>query len=165
VSPDRVRLGLETALAGESDFLSDSPLALYRFRHVAVLDWLRIRYDALAFQWQTAVVGFNNRRQLDLLTRWFGEIKVSWFTLILLGSWAVVLAPLSWIMNRNSRRSARIPEEEQFVVVANGLAKRGFSWSKGESPHLFLNRMVAVLEPDDRDLEPLQKSVRDLYQP
>jgi len=165
VSPDRVRLGLEAALSGQPDFLSDSPFALYRFRHVAVLDWLRIRYDALAFQWQTAVVGFNNRRQLDLLTGWFGEIKVSWFTLILLGSWALVLAPLSWIMNRNSRRSARIPEEEQFVVVANGLAKRGFSWSKGESPQLFLNRMVAVLEPDDRDLEPLQKSVRDLYQP
>jgi transglutaminase-like putative cysteine protease len=165
VSPDRVRLGLEAALAGESDFLSGSPLALYRFRHVAVLDWLRIRYDALAFQWQTAVVGFNNRRQLDLLTDWFGEIKVSWFTLILLGSWAVVLAPLSWIMNRNIRRSARIPAEEQFVVVATGLAKRGFGWSTGESPQLFLQRMTAVLESDDRDLEALQKSVKDLYQP
>lgn len=165
VSPDRVRLGLEAALAGESDFLSDSPLALYRFRHVAVLDWLRIRYDALAFQWQTAVVGFNNRRQLDLLTHWFGEIKVSWFTLILLGSWAVVLVPLSWVMNRNIRRSARIPAEEQFVVVANGLAKRGFNWSTGESPQLFLQRMAAVLESDDRDLEALQKSVKDLYQP
>ena len=165
VSPDRVRLGLEAALAGESDFLSDSPLALYRFRHVAVLDWLRIRYDALAFQWQTAVVGFNNRRQLDLLTDWFGEIKVGWFTLILLGSWAVVLVPLSWMMNRNIRRSARIPAEEQFVVVATGLAKRGFGWSTGESPQLFLQRMTAVLESDDRDLEALQKSVKDLYQP
>ena len=68
-------------------------------------------------------------------------------------------------MNRNIRRSARIPAEEQFVVVATGLAKRGFGWSTGESPQLFLQRMTAVLESDDRDLEALQKSVKDLYQP
>ena len=165
VAPDRIRLGPEAAFSEEDEFLADSPLALYRFRHVVGLDWLRIRYDALAFQWQTVVVGFNNARQLDLLKGWFGEIKVSWFVVLLLGSWALVLVPLTWLINRDARRGTRLPEEDQFLRASNALIKRGFSRSQGESPQIFLQRLIAILEPDDRDLQALKVSVRRLYQP
>jgi hypothetical protein len=103
VAPERISLGLEWVLSGESDFLADSPLSLYRFRHFALIDWLRVRYDAAAYQWQSVVVGFTNVRQIDLLKSWFGEINVGWFTALLLGSWMIVLAPLTWVMNSSGR--------------------------------------------------------------
>ena len=162
VAPERISLGLEWVLSGESDFLADSPLSLYRFRHFALIDWLRVRYDAAAYQWQSVVVGFTNVRQIDLLKSWFGEINVGWFTALLLGSWMIVLAPLTWVMNR-ARAGVHLPEETRFLQAAAPLIKRGFDRHFGESPTVFLRRVKAHGDAPDRDIQRLSEAVDSLY--
>ena len=163
VSPARVEFGLEAALAGEEGFLADSPLSAYRFKGINVVNWLRLRYDAMAFQWQSFIVGFNSDKQLDLLKDWFGEIRVSWFVAVLLGSGALVLIPLTLWINYTRRVSNRLPVEQDFAALCLQLEKYGVVREHGESPYGLLERANSQI-PNDHLLAEIQISVRKMYE-
>ena len=163
VSPERVELGLEAALAGEESFLADSPFSAYRFKGIGLVNWVRLRYDAMAFRWQSFIVGFNSDQQLDLLKNWFGEIKVSWFVAVLLGSWAVVLMPLMWWMTRSRAENIRRPAEDRFLALSRQLQKRGIEREFGESPVTFLERSKLILADDLKLQLKMDLAVKDLY--
>lgn len=165
VAPERVEQGLEEALRGQEGFLADSLLSAYRFRGVSMVNWLRLRYDAAAWQWQSFIVGFNGDEQVELLESWFGEIKVSWFVAVLLGSWAVVLAPLIWWMNRSRSSSERLPVEEQFAALCRALARRGIERAVGESAISLLVRAESELPAGDPQLITLRRLIVELYTP
>ncbi|MCB1708252.1 MAG: DUF3488 domain-containing transglutaminase family protein, partial [Halioglobus sp.] len=103
VSPDRIEWGLERALTGQGSFLADTPLALVRYRGVAWLNTLRLRYDALTYRWQSWVTGFNRDQQFQLLNDLFGGISVQKFALVLLATWVLVLAPIAFSLLRKRR--------------------------------------------------------------
>ena len=163
VAPERVEQGLEEALRGQEGFLADSLLSAYRFRSVTMVNWLRLRYDAAAWQWQSFIVGFNSDEQIDLLESWFGEIKVSWFVAVLLGSWVVVLAPLIWWMNRSRSSSERLPVEQQFAELCRALARRGIERAVGESAISLLVRAESELPTGDPQLVTLRRLADELY--
>ena len=81
----------------EERFLTDSLLSAYRFRNVSIINWLRLRYDAAAWRWQSFIVGFDSGEQINLLKLWFGEIKVGWFVAALLGSWIAILGSVDLV--------------------------------------------------------------------
>ncbi len=163
VSPDRIELGLEAALAGEAGFLADSPISVYRLRGISAINWLRLRYDVLAFRWQSFVVGFDSTRQIDLLQDWFGEIRVSWFVAVMLGSWAAVLIPLTLWLNRQRTTNPWLPEEARFVAIAHRLKPLGLERAFGESPIGLLDRTRAQL-PEEHPLRgDLEAAVSALY--
>jgi transglutaminase-like putative cysteine protease len=163
VAPSRIELGMEAALDGQPGFLSDSVLSAYRFRGVKILNWMRLRYDALAFGWQSFVIGFDSARQIDLLKDWFGEIRVSWFVAILLGSWAGVLLPLMLWLNRGRRVQPLLPEEQRFIALCSRLEQRGLIRGFGEPPLQTLSRARRHLPEGDPLVLALEAAVADLY--
>jgi len=165
VSPARIELGLESALAEEERFLTDSLLSAYRFRNVSIINWLRLRYDAAAWRWQSFIVGFDSGEQINLLKLWFGEIKVGWFVAALLGSWIAILGPLTWWMTRSRRSSDRLPTEKAFAALCRILARRGIDRQIGETPLHFLKRVEAQLAANDPLVIELEKLAVRLYAP
>ena len=163
VSPARVELGLEAALSSEGTFLADAPLSIYRLRGVRLINWLRLNYDAVAFRWQSFIVGFDSERQLGLLRDWFGEIRVGWFVAVLLGSWALVLLPLMLWLHRASRQINVLPEEAAFLAVCAKLDQRGLGRVFGESPLQTLGRARRRLPPGDPLLTRLEDAIAGLY--
>ena len=163
VAPSRVEFGFEAAMDGQPGFLSDSLLSAYRFRGIRALDWVRLRYDALAFGWQSFIVGFDSTRQIELLKGWFGEIKVSWFVALLLGSWAAVLLPLMLWLNRQRSVSLMLPEEQRFSALCRRLEQRGCSRALGEAPLQTLRRARDHLSEADPLYLALEGAIADLY--
>ena len=163
VAPERVERGLEAALAGEGTFLADVPMSVYRLRGVPLVNWLRLRYDAVAFGWQSFIVGFDSERQLDLLRGWFGEVRVSWFVTLLLGSWALVLLPLTLWINRRLPPGKRLPEELRFLALCKTLEQRGLRRRTTESPLATLGRARRRLPAGDPLTAQLEDAVAALY--
>lgn len=163
VSPSRIEFGLEAALEGASGFLSDSIISAYRFRGIRVLNWMRLRYDALAFGWQSFIVSFDSARQIELLRGWFGEIKVSWFVTLLLGSWAAILLPLMLWLSRERRVQRLLPEERRFVDLCSRLEQRGLHRPFGEAPLRTLRRVREHLPEGDPLYGALEDAVANLY--
>ncbi len=145
VSPDRIEWGLEQALAGEGSFLENLPLSPLRFRSVVWINSLRLRYDALTWQWQKWVVGYNSETQFDYLQKYLGELTGRKFVLILLGSWALVLIPvgLSLLARRDLKRIA--PLDKMYLAFCLKLEKMGVARSAGETPGDYAQRAAQVL--------------------
>lgn len=140
VAPERIELGLEAALPNADSFLVDSPLSVYRFRHLALVNWLRLRYDVMAYQWQSFIVGFDNDRQVNLLERWLGKVSTGRYATVFLLSWALVLVPLGLILARSRQTSRLSFAERSFKNVCRKLRARGLNRMPGETPRALLVR-------------------------
>lgn len=145
VSPLRIEMGLEEAMAAEGSFLSAAPLSPLRFRGIPLLNQLRLRYDALTYRWQSWVVGFDSEQQFDLLHSFFGEISARVFATLLLGSWALVLIPvaISLLMKRDTRPVNRL--DKHYRLFCDRMARLGLVRAPGETPDQFLTRAEEAL--------------------
>ncbi len=150
VAPERIELGLEEAMFQEGSFLSESPLSPLRFRSVEWLNNLRLQYDALTYSWQRWVLGFDGADQLDLLQRLLGGVEPLRVALFLLGSWALVLIPLSVSLLLRRRAPHGRAEERVYQQFCAKLAARGLPRDIGEAPNDFAQR-VALAQPYNAD--------------
>lgn len=144
VSPDRIELGLEQAVAGEGSFLANSPLSPLRYRGVNWVNMLRLRYDALTYRWQSWVVGFNSEEQYRLLQDLFGSVRAQTFVIVILASGALVLVPVAWLLLGRKRRSPLHPAEQLYLAFCAKLARRGLARGCGEAPRAFCQRVAAA---------------------
>ena len=144
VSPDRIELGLEQAVAGEGGFLANSPLSPLRFRGVNWVNMLRLRYDALTYRWQSWVVGFNSEEQYRLLQDLFGSVRAQTFVMVILASGALVLVPVAWLLLGRQRRPPLDPAQQLYLAFCARLARRGLTRAPGEGPRGFAQRVAAA---------------------
>ena len=145
VSPDRIEWGLERALAAEGDFLSDSPLSLVRYRSIAWVNTLRLRYDAITWRWQSFVLGYNRDRQFQLLNDVFGGISVRKFLLVLFGTFLLVLLPVAFSLLRRRGAAAERPCDRYYLQFCERMAAVGFVRSPGETADDYAARIVRAI--------------------
>jgi transglutaminase-like putative cysteine protease len=145
VSPLRIEMGLEEAMASEGSFLSAAPLSPLRYRSIPLLNQLRLRYDALTYRWQSWVVGFDTEQQFDLLHSLFGEISTRVFATLLLGSWALVLIPvaISLFLRRDTYPVS--PLDKYYQLFCGRMAAIGVVRAPGETPGQFAERAMEAL--------------------
>lgn len=134
VAPDRILYGLERAVAAEGSFLVDSPLSPLRFRGVGWINTLRLRYDALTFEWQSWVTSFDGQAQVDFLRGVLGEISVSRSLAVLLGSGVLTMGLVSLLLFRDRRRIPRPAFEQELHRYQQILWRRGLEPIAGETP-------------------------------
>jgi len=153
VAPDRIEWGLERAMAEEGSFLTNSPLSPLRYRSVIWINNLRLRYDALTWQWQKWIVGYNSDTQFEFLRNWLGEISGRKFALILLGSWALVLIPvaISLLAKRDIKRVSAL--DRYYLAFCAKLEKLGLVRAAGETPGDFSVRAGNALPELAADIE------------
>ncbi|EAR22520.1 transglutaminase TgpA family protein [Nitrococcus mobilis] len=145
VAPERIELGLEQAVATEGSFLADSPLSPLRYRGISWLNSLRLRYDALTYQWQSWVVGFNSERQYRVLQKLFGQLDASKLMLILLGSGALVLVPVAGSLLARRRVHPLSPLDHTYLTFCDRLSRLGVVRNPGEGPAAFAERAAQAL--------------------
>ena len=129
-------------MSTEGSFLSNSPLSPLRYRSVQWINNMRLRYDALTWQWQSWIVGYNSETQYDLLQTWFGEISGRKFAMVLLGSWALVLMPVGVLLIMRRKIKPVTPLDKYYLAFCNKLEKAGVKRSIGETPANYCERAV-----------------------
>ena len=145
ISPLRIEHGLEEAMAAEGSFLAATPLSPLRYRSVPLLNQLRLRYDALTYQWQSWVVNFDSAQQFELLQSTFGEISVRLFATLLLGSWALVLVPVAIALFRRRETNPVSPLEKHYRIFCDRMARLGLQRAPGETPSYFARRAAEAV--------------------
>ncbi len=145
VSPDRIEGGLEQAMALEGSFLEASPLSPLRYRNVDWVNWVRLRYDALTYRWQSWVVGFDGEQQLEVLQRWLGNLDVSKFLYILFGSFSLVLIPVAVSLLRRPAGHQRTPLEQLYLLSCKRFAALGVARQTGEGASSYASRIALEL--------------------
>ncbi|MBP6724624.1 MAG: DUF4129 domain-containing protein, partial [Halioglobus sp.] len=145
VSPGRIEWGLERAMAAEGGFLGDSPLSLVRYRSIAWVNTLRLRYDALTWRWQSFVTGYNRDRQFQLMNDVLGGISVRKFLLLLFGTWVLVLVPVAWSLLRRRGAAAKRPCDLYYLQFCERMAAVGFVRAPGEAAAEYAARIARAV--------------------
>ena len=162
VAPDRILYGLERAVAAEGSFLSESPLSPLRFRGVSWINALRLRYDALTFEWQSWVTSFDGQAQFDLLRGVMGEITVRRSLAVLLGSGALTLGLVYLLLLRDRRREPRPLFEQELYRYQQALWRRGLEPIAGETPAQLTERAAARWPKQAEQLRSLYRALAAL---
>lgn len=67
IAPSRVEQGLRAAVAEEGSFLQDEWFSMQRYSDQGWLRWLNLQTDAINYQWQRWVVGYQGQQQFQFL--------------------------------------------------------------------------------------------------
>ena len=144
VAPERILQGLEEAIAGEGSFLEDSPFSPLRYRQLSWINGLRLGWDNLNYDWQRWVLGYQSRQQLNLLQRWFGEVRAERLAMALLGGGGLLLGLLAlWLLKPWQARPS--PGQKQFRRFERLLLRHGLRRSAAEGPRDFAVRAARQL--------------------
>ncbi|MEQ8516405.1 MAG: DUF3488 and transglutaminase-like domain-containing protein, partial [Chromatocurvus sp.] len=167
VSPARIEFGLENAMQEEGSFLSSSPLSPLRYRGISWVNMLRLRYDAVTYQWQSWVVGFDGDRQIDILRGIFGEINARLFIGVMLGSFGVVLGVVAAsLFLRGRHAQARDPVLRQYRLLQSRLRRQGLEPQPGEAPGALARRAAQRFPESASDLRAIERLLEAaLYRP
>jgi transglutaminase-like putative cysteine protease len=140
VNPERVEKGFSSTLLLEQQSFSDD-LFNFELGSIALYQAIRWQLDALDYQWTKWVIGYSQKRQLDLLSQWFkGDINIK-AALLITFSFITVMLFLWWI---NSQRKAK-PEQEAWIKYYQQslllLAKLNIVKTKGASVDNFQKKV------------------------
>ena len=72
VAPSRIEYGLERAVENEGSFLSQELLSPHRYRSINWINNLRLKMDNINYLWSRWVLSYDEKKQSDFLSRWFG---------------------------------------------------------------------------------------------
>lgn len=140
VSPDRIEMGLESALGETEAFLEDAPLSIYRYRDFGLLNQVRLTFERLEYQWQRSVINYNNERQESFLRNLLGSENFYWRqALAFAGGILLVLSLMAFLLLYQRRQED--PLHKLYRVYCRKMAKHGFSRQPGEGEATFAQRI------------------------
>ena len=147
VAPQRIEQGFETFFEADEKFLADSPLSLVRFKHVALINWVRMQLDMLDYTWYRWVLGYDTKIQTGLITRLLGAFEPLRVGIAFLLISGVTLGLVGFAMFLSNKQNGDSRSVRAYQKFCNRLTKVGLSREPGEPPGVFARR-VSLARPD-----------------
>ncbi|GAB1259748.1 transglutaminase TgpA family protein [Aurantivibrio plasticivorans] len=150
VAPNRIESGIDAALSVDEVPLLTGTLSLERFSHLSFINNLKLRLEAIEYQWQSTVMGYNQEQQTAFLRRLLGDITPMRIALLLIGSGAVILAAIGVSLLISMRQQRMTLADKYYHKFLKRLSTLGIERGKGEPPRTFARRSMSAL-PDQAD--------------
>jgi len=141
VSPTRIELGVQEALRDDPAFMEDDLFSAARFGGIGWLNAMRLRLDAIEYEWNQLVVNYDEDVQFELFERLFGEVTQQ-KVIMLMGSLAlIVIIVVGFMVISIEPRIRRSPTDRFYLSVCKELAKVDIVRRQGEGPIAFRDRV------------------------
>ena len=145
VAPERIEMSFAELFSEQDDFLSASPFALERMRHIQWLNTLRLKLDSLDYAWAKWVLGYENM-QNDFLMGLLGSINPQRIAVFLLLAGAIALLPIFIMLYLSREKNTRDQLDRLFLQYCARLEKMGLPRQAGEGARDYAQR-ISVQAP------------------
>ena len=159
VSPERIELGVEEALRNDPAFLEESLFSAVRLGGMGWINTLRLRLDAIEYEWNRRVVNYNEDIQFELFERLFGEVTEQKVLLLLIGLAGLVIVAVGFTVIRIESRSKYSPVVKAYRGVGRELEKIGLGRRQGEGSLNYRDRVIDARP----ELKQVMTELTDLY--
>ncbi len=141
VSPTRIEQGVQEALRDDPAFMEDDLFSSSVLGGIGWLNSMRLRLDALEYEWNQLVVNYDEDVQFELFEKLFGDVTER-KVLILMSSLAtIVLIAIGFTVINIEPRTQRTPIDRFYLTVCKELSKVGLKRARGEGPIAFKDRV------------------------
>ena len=137
VAPERVERSLGDLLTSDVEGLA----SLGRYRHIAFLANLRLQWDSINYNWHRTVMGFDNKKQTDLLQSWMGDISPMKMVLVVLVGGGTLLLLTTLHLWWSNRPQPKTTAHRYYLRFERLLRRRGWSRKPGEAAGDFAARV------------------------
>ncbi|WP_339670375.1 DUF3488 and transglutaminase-like domain-containing protein [Dasania marina] len=141
VAPDRIANSVQDLPATQSDFFDQANMSALKFKHIALLNKLRLRLDALDYHWANWVLQYKGEKQWSFINRWLGAISFSRIISLL----AIVISPvllwMLWQLYKNRRQQQIKPHDREYQKLCALMAKYYLQRADNEGPIDFARRV------------------------
>ena len=144
VSPERIEQGVEAALANDPAFMEQSLFAAGRLGSIGWINALRLRLDAMEYEWNRRVVNYDEEVQTDFLSNILGEATEQKMVMLLVGLAVLVIGAVSLTIVGIEPRNRRAPVDRLYAQVGKELEKIKLGRQCGEPPLHYRDRVVAA---------------------
>ncbi|PKH87457.1 DUF3488 domain-containing protein [Colwellia sp. Bg11-28] len=147
VDPQRVNSGWSSELLQQQSALNNNLISLYQLKNSALLNALRLQFDALDYQWTRWVIGFTTKQQYNLFKNLFGKMASWKFALIIGVSLIISMATLMLflhLLNRTKKKQQVLSKWQLVYQKALAqLAKQGMEKPAGMTVNDFAKQVRA----------------------
>lgn len=141
VSPERIELGVEAALRDDPSFLQESLLSRVTRGNMDWINTLRLRLDAIEYEWNRRVVNYDEEVQFEMFQRLFGEVTDRKVLLLLFTLAGIVIVGIALSVIRFEPRSRRAPVNRLYRQLSSELERIHLGRYKGEGPLHYCQRV------------------------
>ncbi len=160
VSPERIELGVEAALADDPAFMEDGLFSAMRRGNIDWINAMRLRLDAIEYEWNRRVVNYDEDVQFEVFEQILGEVTEEKVLMLLIGLAGVALVVVGFTVIRFDPPSPQTPINKFYrQVLCKELKKIGLERAPGEGPQAFCQR-VSRERPE---LAQAMGEITDLY--
>jgi transglutaminase-like putative cysteine protease len=159
VSPERIEQGVEAALADDPAFLEQSLFSRSRLGAVGWINTLRLRLDAIEYEWNRRVVNYDEEVQFELFERLLGEVTEQKVVLLFASLAVIMVAGIAVAIIWTEPRTRRAPVDRLYLQLGRELDRINLGRQRGEAPNDYCRR-VCEARPD---LAPLMQEITELY--
>ena len=157
VSPARIEQGVEAALQDDPAFMEEVLLeGLGRFNW---FNALRLRLDAIEYEWNRRVVSYDNEEQFEFFEDLFGNVTQQKVAILLLVLASTVIVAVGFTVIRLEPRRKQDPVIRLYQSVSSELARAGLERQCGEGPINYRDRVIAARP----ELEEVMMELTRLY--
>jgi len=142
VAPERINQGVEAFFGASSGFIEDSGFSMRRFSSTPWLNNVRLRLDAIEYNWNRWVISYDSEVQMELLKDLFGENERQRALLALIGSIALCLALFAAFMLWRRKRPVLDPRLALYLEFTDALAAKGMARKAVEGPRAYCERIT-----------------------
>jgi len=143
VSPTRIEQGVQEALRDDPAFMEDDLFSAARFGGIGWLNAMRLRLDAIEYEWNQLVVNYDEDVQFELFERLFGEVTEQKVIILMAILAFIVIVAVGFTVINIEPRIQRTPINRFYLRVCKELAKVNLVRRKGEGPIAFRGRVCA----------------------
>lgn len=146
VAPDRAESNLDQLLPADETRLRD-PFSLASYSQTRAVAWLHQWLSELDYRWSVWVLNYDNRRQEQWLSGWFGNSLLARGCLMLGG--LLVTLGLVWILHsRRQTRPVRDPLLQAYRLACARIEREyGRRREPHETPQQYLQRLTDLPAP------------------
>ncbi|MFL0797854.1 MAG: DUF3488 and transglutaminase-like domain-containing protein [Cellvibrionaceae bacterium] len=145
VAPERIESNFTDLFDNEEEFLSETPLALVKWKHIDFINQMRLTWEVANFKWHQLVLGYDNTKKIELLTRLLGGVDYWRIAVVLLaGLLAPILLAYGW-MKLRKRKNSSSKSVQYYERYCQKLAKLGCERQPGEPPGDYASRVSQEL--------------------
>lgn len=144
VSPERIEQGVEAALRDDPAFLEQSLFSPARLGALGWINTMRLRLDAIEYEWNRRVVNYDEEVQFELLSEVLGEVTEQKVLTLMISLAAVVVVGIALTVISGVPRRQRDPVNRLYRLVGSELEKIGLGRRRGEGPTDYCQRVLAA---------------------
>ena len=135
---------MEAALRDDPAFLEQSIFSPGRLGALGWINTMRLRLDAIEYEWNRRVVNYDEEVQFELLSEVLGEVTEQKVLTLLVVLAAVVVAGIALTVITGIPRRQQDPVNRLYRQVDRELGRVGLGRQRGEGPLDYCRRVVAA---------------------